>query len=139
MKLGITGTQIGMTPKQMSTMIDLLMQLKVETEIEELHHGDCIGVDAEFVQLVRVGFPAATVVSHPPENPSKRARVPSHIEQPAKPYLERNHDIVDASELMFAAPKTMSEELRSGTWATIRYARKQQKHLIIVWPDGTYT
>jgi hypothetical protein len=139
MKLGITGTQTGMKPKQMSTMIDLLMQLKMETEIEELHHGDCIGADAEFVQLVRVGFPGATIVSHPCTITDKRARVPSHIEHPAKPPLERNHDIVDAAELMFAAPKTMNEELRSGTWATIRYARKQKKHLIIVWPDGTYT
>ena len=28
------------------------------------------------------------------------------------------------------------EELRSGTWMTIRYAKKIGKKLVIIWPNG---
>jgi predicted Rossmann fold nucleotide-binding protein DprA/Smf involved in DNA uptake len=31
------------------------------------------------------------------------------------------------------------EELRSGTWATVRYARKQGKDGRIIYPDGLVT
>lgn len=139
MKLGITGTQHGMSRPQLSRMIELLMMVKAESEIEEVHHGDCIGVDSEFIAMIRVGFPETYIVCHPPIIFTKRAMVASHITLDPKPYLERNKDIVDAVDLMFAAPRTMKEELRSGTWATIRYARKQNRHTIIVWPDGTNT
>lgn len=39
------------------------------------------------------------------------------------PPLVRNHHIVNAVSVLLAAPHTDIEELRSGTWATIRYAR----------------
>jgi hypothetical protein len=39
------------------------------------------------------------------------------------PPLVRNHHIVNAAEVLVAAPHVDAEELRSGTWATIRYAR----------------
>jgi hypothetical protein len=52
----------------------------------------------------------------------------------AKHPLERNHDIVDQTDFMIAAPFTESEVLRSGTWSTIRYARKQGKEVYIFTP-----
>lgn len=54
-----------------------------------------------------------------------------------RPPLERNRDVVDASDVLLACPGGMAEEQRSGTWATIRYARKAGKPVVIVWPDGT--
>jgi hypothetical protein len=39
--------------------------------------------------------------------------------------LRRNAEIVGAVELLVAAPLTNAEQLRSGTWATVRYARKR--------------
>lgn len=33
----------------------------------------------------------------------------------------------------------MEEEQKTGTWYTIRYARKQNKQIVIFWPDGTIT
>ena len=53
-----------------------------------------------------------------------------------RPYLARNRDIVDASDLMLACPAEQQEVLRSGTWATIRYALKRDKHLIVIHPNG---
>jgi hypothetical protein len=67
----------------------------------------------------------------------KRAHNKPDLIWPAKPPLERNHDIVDQADVMIATPRTMQEEQRSGTWATIRYARKKGRELHIIWPDGT--
>jgi hypothetical protein len=39
--------------------------------------------------------------------------------------IERNTEIVDDSDHLFAAPKEQFEQLRSGTWATVRRARKK--------------
>jgi predicted Rossmann fold nucleotide-binding protein DprA/Smf involved in DNA uptake len=44
--------------------------------------------------------------------------------------LERNHLIVAACDVLNAAPLQDEEILRSGTWATIRYARKAGKTVI---------
>lgn len=54
------------------------------------------------------------------------------------PYLARNCVIVDEADILLACPKG-PEEQRSGTWATVRYARKQNKRIVIVYPDGTIT
>ena len=56
---------------------------------------------------------------------------------PELPPLVRNHKIVGAVHLLIATPKTDKEELRSGTWATIRYAKKVRLSTCIVYPDGT--
>jgi hypothetical protein len=37
---------------------------------------------------------------------------------------------------VIAAPMSSAEILRSGTWATIRYARKAGKPVLIIWPNG---
>ena len=53
-----------------------------------------------------------------------------------KKYLDRNHDIVDASAEMLALPSGPEKMRGSGTWATIRYARRTRVPLLICWPDG---
>ena len=50
--------------------------------------------------------------------------------------LNRNKNIVDASNLIFAFPFD-KEIIRSGTWSTIRYAKKINKPLIIIRKDGS--
>ena len=75
---------------------------------------------------------------HPPDNPTKRAFcfVPGDVIYEPKPYLIRNRDIVDQTDLTVAAPFEFEEQLRSGTWSTIRYAARIVKPLIVVLPDG---
>lgn len=130
---GFTGTQTGLTAQQLA-----LLGRGFENKTGgELHHGDCIGADAQcHVIAVRCGL---TVVIHPPLVESKRAFCTIGDPQvlPPKDYLERNHDIVDACEFLIAAPGEMGMQQRSGTWATIRYAVKKKRKHVILYPDGT--
>lgn len=123
MKLGFTGTQIGMSAQQLCTMRDWF----IANIVEEFHHGDCIGADYDAHLLVRswTGLHRlCEIVGHPPKDASKRAFARVDRELPPEDYLVRNRAIVDSVDLLIAAPRTDREELRAGTWATIRYGRK---------------
>lgn len=105
--------------------------------ILEFHHGDCIGSDAEAHEIVGRWAPNAELHVHPPSNPVARARCQGNVTYREKGYLERDRDIVDATVLLIATPKTFHEVKRSGTWYTIRYARSQLRTIAIILPDGS--
>lgn len=128
MKLGMTGSRNGMTycaEKQLKTFLQ-------ENDIIEAHHGDCVGADNDFHNIVTENN--ITTVIHPPVDSKARAFCSGSIVLPKKGYIERNHDIVDSTDLLIAFPSSTTEEKRSGTWATIRYARKIGKRVIIIDP-----
>lgn len=127
MKLGFTGTRRGMTDKQEEEFINYLFN---HPEITELHIGDCIESD-EFAYHTAMSL-GIRVVIHPPIDHKYRAWCTGHETRKEKPYLERNHDIVDETDALFAASYTNRETQRSGTWATIRYATKKQFYPITI-------
>jgi hypothetical protein len=129
--VGFTGTQNGMTPAQEQEVSRLIYGLA-----DVLHHGDCVGADAQAHALAKKFDKAVWL--HPPENDSKRAwsTGSERVREPL-PYLQRNRAIVVESDVMVAAPAQKAEQLRSGTWATVRYARKCEKPLYLVFPDGS--
>ena len=130
--VGFTGTQRGVTPAQFRRLCEALGAWPRG----EFHHGDCVGADASAHDIAcALGY---RVVIHPPTNDSKRAYCAgAAVVLPPRGYLLRNGDIVDASEVMVATPGELSEQLRSGTWATIRRARRAERPMIIIYPDGT--
>lgn len=130
MVLGFTGTSKGMAPRQLKAVRQLLWQAKV------LHLGDCVGADAEaYEEALLLG---CATVGHPPSAGRKRACLDYNEERAPKPFLERNKDIVNEGvDGLIAAPKGWVEELRSGTWATVRYARKLGRRIWIIKPDGS--
>lgn len=130
MRLGFTGTSYGTTPAQRAALAVVFTNLRPD----ELHLGDCVGADAEAWALA-----TCRRVGHPPSNPRARAYCAYDEERAPLPYLKRNRVIVDATECLVATPRTFKEELRSGTWATVRYARGLGRPVCIVWPDGTLT
>ncbi len=134
--IGFTGTQRGMTALQRVT-VERFFGPRRRSEV---HHGDCIGADAE-VHSLALGADCVIHI-HPPEDGQKRAfcQVREGVDfiHGAKSYLVRNHDIVDAADEVLAAPREVDEQLRSGTWSTIRYARRIGKRLFIVFPDGKW-
>lgn len=105
--------------------------------VEELHHGMCDGSDKECHNLAR-SLGGIWIVGHPPINKKLFAKDldVDELREP-KDYLPRDHDIVDESDDMVATPYEFQEMLRSGTWATIRYAVKARKWVTIIYPDGS--
>jgi len=130
MIVGFTGIQEGMTRLQLAYLESTLARLCPE----EFHHGDCVGADAEAHEFVRRVYPRCRVVVHPPEDGRKRAFCAGDLICDQRPYLVRNLAIVACCEELVAAPKSPVEELRSGTWATVRYARKAGKRVWILRP-----
>lgn len=137
MNIGFTGTQNGMTFSQRTVLRELLRGIfREEPSIKHsFHHGDCVGADAEACEIAKnLGF---WRVSHPPTNPNKRAFCEYDEIHMPKPYLERNRDIVDASERLYATPFEFNNKLRSGTWYTYRYATDAMKFRVLIFRDGT--
>lgn len=132
MRLGFTGTQKGMTDLQKERVISFLLM----HEVVEVHHGDCVGADSEFHDLIRERCPKVQVHIHPPELDVKRAFKEGDVVHPEKAYLKRNRDIVNVVDVLLACPKG-PEIMRSGTWATVRYARKRGKQVGVFYPQGS--
>lgn len=132
--VGVTGSRFGLSIHQRDAADLMLRGLQLITGAEEFHHGDCVGVDAEVAEIARgLGY---RLVAHPPTNPALRAYVPSDVvHQPAE-YMTRNRYIVDGIDILLGYPDTRYERQRSGTWATIRYARRMGRHRMVVDPDG---
>ena len=93
---------------------------KHSSEITAFHHGDCIGADVEANDIART-FGIETC-AHPPQLKRYRAYAKSDVWYAEKPYIERNHDIVDICEVLLVAPREQVGITRSGTWATYRFA-----------------
>lgn len=133
LRLGFTGSHLGMIQAQAMKVLGLLSN----TKWKEFHHGDCVGADAETHDMIRKIKRNITIIGHPPDDPKARAFKRCDMTHPVKPYLVRNHDIVDATDLLIGAPGSFLHVMRSGTWATLRYAAKQQRPLIIITPRGS--
>jgi len=130
--IGFTGTQNGMTYQQKVTFHKLINELRPK----HFRHGDCIGADEDAHDIV-LDKSFASIFIYPPSDPKKRAYCSQYTSLcKPQPYLTRNRSIVDASDMLIACPATKAEQLRSGTWATVRYARKQGKPVTIILPDG---
>ena len=136
-KVGFTGTQEGMTILQKKSFLSVWQMIEDELgSILEFHHGDCEGADCEADRFTANVIRPPVIVIHPPDIDTKRAWCHGdRIEKPL-PYLERNTEIVKACDVLIATPKEQEEVLRSGTWATIRRARKYDKKLAVIYPDG---
>lgn len=116
--IGFTGTRRGMTDAQKESVILLLLGA-VGHGATAFHHGCAVGADTEAAAI------AEGLGLLPVEHPAG--------DQP----LKRNREIVAASEYLVAAPSQPREVLRSGSWATVRYAREAGIPIAVVRPDGT--
>lgn len=130
MILGMTGTREDLSYEQ---YVWLSVQI---VDCEEFHHGACVGADEAGHQLAM--RQQKRVIVHPPTD--QRLMIPFDGMvwdwKLAKPYLDRNRDIVDESDQVIALPNG-PESLKGGTWYTVRYAMKQGKPVAICYPDGS--
>lgn len=130
MIIGFTGTRHGMTVVQNRNMITLLQDL----DPEWVHHGDCLGADHQ-VDLAAQLLDICRHV-HPCNIASQRAYCAGEVIESTLAPLVRNRVIVDACALLLAAPDTTQERRRSGTWSTVRYARRIGRPIKLLLPDG---
>ena len=138
-RIGFTGTQHGMTPKQLEVVDRLLKRChNWATERDghiETHSGDCIGADTDFFHLIPDSIYIKTF-GHIPNINTKRSFCEYNYEFTPLPYLDRNKKIVEHCDILIATPAQDTEQLRSGTWSTIRYAKKTGKRLKIIFQNG---
>lgn len=134
--VGFTGTQEGMTQIQKELVSARLRTTMELYKVCKAVHGYCIGADDEFGIMamnqdyfVEV-FPGCNDNGDTP----KLGTSAFDLKHMPVPYLARNGVIAHSCDVLIATPRTMEEELRSGTWATIRYAKKIGKPVDIVWP-----
>ena len=133
-KIGFTGNRYGLTPEQKDQIISILD--KYDNLI--VSHGDCIGSDTDFHNLCvnyKNTHPSKkiNIVIFPPNNPKLRAFNQGDLLMNEKPYLHRNLDIIKNASILIACPIDKNkEQLRSGTWSTIRKARKQKLIIYIL-------
>ncbi len=132
MKIGFTGTQLGMSDAQKDALARLLTE---GTTRGEFHHGDCIGADEEAHDIALAC--GLEVVIHPPINDAKRAFKKAERMMRPKPYSNRNQDIVLVTDMLIAAPHEMHQQDRGGTWSTVRFARERGRPVKIILPDGS--
>lgn len=133
MKITFTGTRHGVSHPQESQWVKLLW----EWQVSELHVGVNGKADRQAVDIARRCGRPIHIIGHPPNFPGWRADAwdVDEMREP-KPPIARNRDMVDESEKVAACPDG-PERLRSGTWATVRYARKLDRDVRILnrtWP-----
>lgn len=135
MRVSFTGSMYGMTRWQARQLADWFREHRNRMMI--FSHGCCIGADIEAHSLAREICGSALFIAVFPSTAKTRAPIPEdsdHVAEP-RPPLERNPDIVNVGhDMLLATPKEMHEVLRSGTWATIRYARKMKIPYKVLWP-----
>jgi predicted Rossmann fold nucleotide-binding protein DprA/Smf involved in DNA uptake len=144
MKIAFTGTREGMSYHQKHAFAKWLDDRAfMRSDNVQFHHGCCVGADTHAVTAVAEQLKgiAVYIVGHPPDRDAwisePACKLSDELRSP-RPYLERNRVIVDACEVLVACPKG-PEELRSGTWSTVRYARRQGKKIVVIWPNGEVT
>ena len=133
--VGVTASPQGLSQRQWQVGQHLL------SGVVEMHHGDCTGGDYDLHVITRHVSPEAKIVIHPPSDDKKRAWCLGDVLYTPDNYRERNDCIVWSSTDLLAFPSSMVEIMRSGTWMTVRLARKARAkgHIVrtfIVWPDG---
>lgn len=132
-KVGFTGTREGLTEQQLKSLEIVLVGEAGRGQLE-LHHGDCVGADKAAHDLATSHGWLRVV--HPPLSWSLRAFCQGDETLPLKPYLERNRDIVDATEVLVACPKEAQRSRGGGTWHTVWYAASSGREVVVVYPCG---
>jgi hypothetical protein len=138
-KVGFTGTSKGMIQEQKMEVWFFLFILKL-AGATTFYHGDCIGADCEAAKIAKnLGYYIICLPGFSAKNPEStlyRAFTDFNDEIfPSRPFLKRDQDIVNYSHIMIAAPLTEQEQTRSGTWTTVRFARKKGRKILLAFPS----
>lgn len=115
--LGFTGRSAGLTVEQTQTLRELLAAHDRSSCVAL--HNDGEGADQEFARLAaELGFRVQTT-------------------RPDLKPMPRNRELANLCSKLFAAPPTdYLLKKGSGSWETIKYVWKRDKHAFIILSDG---
>lgn len=130
MRVGFTGTREGLSMAQIEKVLELLRKWKATSFI----HGGCIGADSQIHSILETASTEMMLGVYPSNLPDQRGIQRCWMAKPDAP-LTRNKKIVAECERLIACPEGL-EVVRSGTWSTIRHAKKVHRWVTIVWPNG---
>lgn len=143
--IGFTGSRQGFTDAAHASLYHALVEYRRYHARLAAHHGGCVGADRIFHELAReVWGEAAHVTIHPASNVHHRVRDLDDADEvrPASLARDRNEAIVRATiggGVLLACPwaaEGADESLRSGTWQTVRLARRLVGGCVRIDPDG---
>lgn len=134
--VGFTGTRRGLTKAVDYALRDVFSDLQ-----GVMAHGCCAGADRQAHAIWRAAQRRIEPFRHPGDlsqyqwarNVWWRGEILFNV----IPHLQRNKVIVDRCGVLVAAPGEAQGQLRSGTWSTIRYARRVGRPVIMVLPNGS--
>jgi len=124
-----------MSAKQLERLFEVWSVLRPDI----VTNGCCDGADR---QLHSVAAAQDIATEFFPSNPEQREWAESvqnvmEVVHRIEPPLKRNRSMVSTGRRgLVAAPYTTSEITRSGTWATVRYARNINRPIWIIYPNG---
>jgi hypothetical protein len=138
--IAFTGTRRGLSPAQIAALRVVLAEPRFAGAT--LHNGCAEGADEACLELADI---LDGVLVLWPCNAARRLWAFGFVDgrdywsiQPTLPPLERNRRMVAAASVVVACPDG-PERLRSGTWSTVREARRMGRTVVICWPDGSAT
>lgn len=144
-EFGVTGSRHG-SEGQQYLALKFMIEYLHESGLYIMHHGKAKGVDAEAHWIAkRLRAAGMKVVIHPPDNARWRDDTlpveSSWIrELPPAGYHERDRQIAMASAVLVAVPEFPEldeRSKRSGTWLTVRYARRYARQVYWCDKDGS--
>lgn len=139
MKVGFTRTRAGLQAAQRAALGTFLL-MDLSERVTEFVHGSCQGADVQAARLARHIFDAGCRIVARPGPDGDPCRDESGVDDetmPGKNHFARNRDIVLATELLVACPPCKPMPPSGGTLYTVKFARKQKRPLVIIWPDGS--
>jgi hypothetical protein len=142
-RVGFAGTARPgrVTRAQIQELHRFMLQLKIDPAQPfqvEWHHGGAPEADriSHFLALA-LGF---RIVVHPgPKSDPRDFPMADAVYGPAYDNLQRDDDIARVTSELVAVPRTNREFRRSGTWTTVRRARRYGRPITLILPDGTVT
>jgi len=130
MKVGVTGTREGANAYQLAELRTVLTELKGA----EFHHGDCSGVDVEAAAIAReLGY---RIICHPPKSTESQGFFGGDEVREPLGYLQRDRNIVDATDVLLVVPLQNKWQPKGGTWYTHDYAVKTGKPVNVIYPGN---
>lgn len=139
MRYSVTGTLNVQTDAQWD-IIDRAIQCL--THVHTFNTGGAYGVDSIAARLAAKRHPQAFHILYYPEGYDWNTGLMQeafwwHTWAVAGGYMKRNDALVYWSNVLLAFPETAEEVQRSGTWATVRRARKVNKPIWFYPLDGS--